>query len=180
MPQPLESVVDEDVSGDGSHGGMTFAFDDDDLMEATSFFPPENEQQRLSYIEDIFEGSGDRVTSWKSVPSSVHKIEVNGAENRLLHSMKSIIQPVMTASYRLILKPTGSIIPADFAGIYANRDWYLMLLDYVNARIEDPNQHTTPLEIFEMHRVWMLQSIYGTTAKNYSTMVRNGLLRLDA
>jgi hypothetical protein len=27
---------------------------------------------------------------------------------------------------------------ADFASIYISRDWYLLLLDYVNCRIEDP------------------------------------------
>jgi hypothetical protein len=33
MPVTTESVIDEDVSGDGSFEGLAFAFDNDDSME---------------------------------------------------------------------------------------------------------------------------------------------------
>jgi hypothetical protein len=56
--------------------------------------------------------------------------------------------------------------PEDFASVYLNRDWYLLVLDYINSRIENPDEKTSPKEIFDMHRLWMLQCIYGTTAKN--------------
>jgi hypothetical protein len=56
--------------------------------------------------------------------------------------------------------------PADFASIYLNTDWYLLVLHYINSRNDNPDEKTTPKEIFEMHRLWMLQCINGETAMN--------------
>jgi hypothetical protein len=52
----VESVVDIDVTCDVSNEG-TFAFDDDKPVEGDSFTSPENDQERLVYMEDVFGSS---------------------------------------------------------------------------------------------------------------------------
>jgi hypothetical protein len=156
MPETTDaSVVDLDVTGDGTPEGMTSAFHEDD-----------NEESRLAYIEDVLDGSSDRVTPWKSSSFFCCRIDVNGAENRLLDSMKRCIHPTLTVCSRLVQKPIETLRPADFASIFLNRDWFILLYDSINSRIEDPGKQSTIEEIFEMQRVWLLQCIYNTTAKN--------------
>jgi hypothetical protein len=58
-----ESVVDVDVSGDGSIEGLTFAFDDDEPTDGASVMPPENDQDRLAYIEDVFNEKAHQTSS---------------------------------------------------------------------------------------------------------------------
>lgn len=140
---------------------LASTFDDDE--------PSDNDPDQEAYIEDVFAGSSDRVTTWKSLPPSVGRIEINGAENRLLQTMKSVVDPILSASSRIVQKSSDTMTPTDFASIYADRDWYLLLYDYVNSRIDNQENKTTPAEIFEMTRVWMLQCFYGTTAKNLFT-----------
>jgi hypothetical protein len=131
MPGEPESIIDLDVSGDASHEGLTSAIDDDAPMDGATFMSFGNDENRLAYIEDVFAGSSEKVTPWKSQSSIVSNIELNGAESRLLGSMKEIIEPILSASFRLVEIPVDAMKPSDFASIYANRDWYLMLLDYV-------------------------------------------------
>jgi hypothetical protein len=164
MPVTTDAVVDEDVSGDCYHEGLTYVFDDVDPTELNFLTHSENDQDRLEYIEDVFEGTSDRVTPWKSLPSFSGSIIVNGAENRLLESMKRCIQPCVQSAANLIHKPVESLTGADFASIYLNRDWYFLLLDYFNDRMDNLDDRAIPKEIFEMQRVWMLQCLYGTTA----------------
>jgi hypothetical protein len=64
----VESVLDSDVTGDVSNEGLTFAFDDDEPVEGDSFTPPEDDQERLAYMEDVFDGSTDIVSPWKRLP----------------------------------------------------------------------------------------------------------------
>jgi hypothetical protein len=101
MPVTTDAVVVEDVSGDCFHEGLTYVFDDVDPTELNFLTHFENNQDRLDYIEDVFEGSSDRVTPWKSLPSFSGSINVNGAENRLLESMKRCIQPCMQSAASL-------------------------------------------------------------------------------
>lgn len=44
-----------------------------------------------------------------------------------------------------------------------------MMLDYINARIEDPTKHAKLKEVHEMQRVWLLQCIFRETARNLFT-----------
>jgi hypothetical protein len=164
MPPPTESVVDEDVSGDDFHGGTTLAFGADDPVDGSPFTLSDSD--RLAYMEDVFEASTDNVSVWKSVPYFPGRIETNGADNRMLQTMKSSVHPVLMKSCQLVNKQLPSMKPADFVSIFLNRDWYLMLLDYVNSRIDFQDQKATPQEILEVQRVWILQCIYSTTAKN--------------
>jgi hypothetical protein len=60
-----ESMADIDVAGEGSYEGLTFAFDDDWPMKGASSFPYETDQERLEYIEDVFDGSSNTVSRWK-------------------------------------------------------------------------------------------------------------------
>jgi hypothetical protein len=168
MPGPSEELfVDLDVSGDDIPEGLTFAFQDDDfVVEGESLPPSQDDEDRSAYIEDVFQGSTDTVTPWKSTPLFCTRIDVNGAESRLLDSMKRSIEPTMTTCSRLSAKPIESFNPSVFASIYLNRDWYILLFDHINFRIEDPEQKSTMPEILEMQRVWMLQCIYNTTARN--------------
>jgi hypothetical protein len=117
----------------------------------------------------VFEGSSDTVSRWKSLPSFFVRLDVNGAESRMLQSMKQVIQPILTASSRLVQKPHDELNPVDFASIYLNRHWYLLLLDYINSRIEDADKKATIPEVLELQRVWTLQCIYATTAKKLFT-----------
>jgi hypothetical protein len=48
--------------------------------------------------------------------------------------------------------------------MYLNRDWYFILFDYINDRIDNTSDKATVMEIFEMQRVWLLQCFYQTTA----------------
>jgi hypothetical protein len=94
-----ESFWDE--SGDGSNEGLTFAFDDDEPTEGASFMPPENDKDRLAYREDVFESSPISVVEFAILHG---RIEINGAEIRLLDSMKRLIKPVLASSSRLVQK----------------------------------------------------------------------------
>jgi hypothetical protein len=105
MLATTEVVVDEDVTCDGYYEGLTYVFDDVDPMEDNFFMLSENGQERLAHIEEVFEGSSDRVTPWKILSVLFGSINVNGAENRLLNSMKRFIQPCMESAARLIQKP---------------------------------------------------------------------------
>jgi hypothetical protein len=115
--QGVESVVDVDVSGDGSFEGLAFDFDDDEPLEGASFIPTNNDQYRLTIYPKIFESSIDSVSPWKSVPSSTGRMDVNGAESWLLNTMKIIINPVLTSSSRLVHKNLDSTTPSDFASM---------------------------------------------------------------
>jgi hypothetical protein len=68
MPVTAEVVVDEDVSGDCYHEFSPTSSTTSTLWSLTfPCFP--NDQDRLAYIEDVFEGSSDGVTHWKNVSS---------------------------------------------------------------------------------------------------------------
>jgi hypothetical protein len=121
------------------------------------------------YVQDVFEGSDDTVTRWMSEQVTASCIEINGAESHLLDGMKQMIHPSLTACSQLGQKPLEPMKEADFALIYLNRDWYLMMLDYINARIENPAKHATLKEVHEMQRVWLLQCIFRETARNLFT-----------
>jgi hypothetical protein len=88
--------------------------------------------------------------------------------------MKEIIDPIISASSRLVEIPVDAMKPSDFASIYANRDWYLMLLDYVKSRIQIPAEKTAPKEIFETTRVWILQCFMVRRPRVYSPTHPNG------
>jgi hypothetical protein len=77
---------------------------------------------------------------------------------------------------------TELLQPADFAAISLNRDWYLLLLDYLNSRIEDPADKATPQEVLEIQSVWMLQCFYSTTATKlpHLRISRNGTHHFEA
>jgi hypothetical protein len=149
-----ETLADTAVAGDGSYDCPTFALDDDGPMEGASSFPYATDQERLEYMEDVFDGSNDTVSCWRSLPSSAVKLDTNGAEGRMLDLMKRIVNPVLMSFSRLVQKDLDATTPADFASIYLTRDWYLLLLDYINSRIQDPVEHATTKEILEMQRVW--------------------------
>jgi hypothetical protein len=161
-----ESFAYIDVSADGSYEDFTVAFEDDDFGDEYPFMPSETDQDRLTCLQDVFEGSNDIVTAWKSSSSFCQRIENNGAENRLFHSIKANIAPILNISSQLAHQPLHAKTPAHFASIYLNRDWYLLMMDYVNDRIENLENKATPQDILEMQRVWILQCIYSTTAKN--------------
>jgi hypothetical protein len=154
-----ETLADTDVAGDGSYDGLTFAFDDDGPMEGASSFPYATDQERLEYMEDVFDGSNDTVSRWRRLPSSAVKLDTNGAEGRMLDLMKRIVNPVLMSFSRLVQKDIDAMTLADFTSIYLSRDWYLLLLDYINSRIQDMVEHATTKEILEMQRVWTLQCI---------------------
>jgi hypothetical protein len=118
------------------------------LLRITFSMLYESDQHRLEYIEDVFEGSSERVTSWKSLSAFSGRININAAENRLLDSMKRCIQPCMQSAAHLVQKPVESLKEADFASVYLNRDWYFLLLDYINGRIESEDEYATPQEFF--------------------------------
>lgn len=122
MPPPTESVVDADVSGDDFHGGTTLAFGADDPVDGSPFTLSDSD--RLAYMEDVFEASTDNVSVWKSVPYFPGRIETNGADNRMLQTMKSSVHPVLMKSCQLVNKQLPSMKPADFVSIFLNRDWY--------------------------------------------------------
>ena len=124
----------------------------------------EHDQDRRTYIEDVFDGSTDKVTPWKSLSSFSGTINLNAADNRLLDSMKRVLTPCLRSASHLVQKPVESLTAADFASVYLNRDWYLS--DYINDRIGNTDEPVTAMEIFQMQRVWMLQCVYGTTASN--------------
>jgi hypothetical protein len=77
-----ESFADIDVTADGSYEGCTVAFEDYDFGDECPFMPTETDQDRLTYLQDVFEGSNDIVTAWKSSSSFCQRIDNNGAENR--------------------------------------------------------------------------------------------------
>jgi hypothetical protein len=161
-----ESFADTDVSADGSYEGFTVAFEDDYLGDEYPIMPSETDQDRLTYLQDVFEGSNDIVTAWKSSSSFCQRIDNNGAENRLFHSIKANIAPILNISSQLVHQPLHAMTPAHFASIYLNRDWNLLMMDYVNDRIENLENKATPQDILEMQRVWILQCIYSTATKN--------------
>lgn len=109
-----ETICDDDVAGDSAEG-LTFAFQDDGLMEGESslFSQSESDEQRRVYIQDIFEGSDDIVTRWMSEQVTAGCIEINGGESRLLDGMKRVINPTLTACSRLVQKPLESMTEAD-------------------------------------------------------------------
>jgi hypothetical protein len=78
--------------------------------------------------------------------------------------MRRAIKPCMQSAAQVVEKPIELLKPADFAAIYLNTNWYLILLEYINTRIDNVDDKATMHEIFEMQRVWMLQCYYRTTA----------------
>jgi hypothetical protein len=63
--------------------------------------PSERDQDRLTYLQDVFEGSNDIVTARKCSSSFCQRIDSNGAENRLFHSIKANIAPILNISSQL-------------------------------------------------------------------------------
>jgi hypothetical protein len=66
-----ESAVDMDVTGDGCNGCFTSFFDEDD-------------QDMLQYIEDAFDDANNRVFAWKDVQNFCTRVDINGADCRML------------------------------------------------------------------------------------------------
>jgi hypothetical protein len=158
-----ESLLDADFLVQATDG-LTCAFEDDDGQEFNPNFFNENDtnEQRSSYLEQFTDVS---VTKWKHEKDAATRIELNGAEETLFLGMKASIEPTLAVCQRLLGKSLVEITPSHFLGVFLNRDWYLMIQDYINFRVEDPKDRPTINEIHEMQRIWVLQCIYEVTAK---------------
>jgi len=164
------NLIDDDVLLD-SQQGLFCAFNDngDEDFDPNLYNEMENDEQRKQYIEDSFSDT-DSVTKWKHIKATAVRVELNGAENRLLEGMKASIAPVMTTCERIVGKQAQDMLQADFVSIYLNRDWYLLMEEYINARVTEPNMNRATInEIHEMMRVWILQCCYQVTAKTLYT-----------
>ena len=62
MPVPTESVIDEDVYGDGTMAGLTNAFDSEQGVEDDFSLMYDFDQDRLAYIVNC------------QVPLSIHRL----------------------------------------------------------------------------------------------------------
>ena len=159
-----DALIDSDLINECNEG-LIPAFDDEDGddFDTELFAEVENDVQRRLYLEDTFEGNS--ATKWKHSKEHATRIEVNGAEKDLLAGIKSAIAPTLAICERVCGGKIPDLHAADFLLLYLNRDWYLMIQDYINFRIDEAGQRPTIQEIFEMQRVWLLQSIYQVTAK---------------
>jgi hypothetical protein len=82
MPETAAApAVDMDVTGDGYNDCFTSFFDEDG-------------QDMLQYIEDAFEDANDRVSAWKDVQNFCTRVDINGADCRMLDSMKMNVKRI--------------------------------------------------------------------------------------
>jgi hypothetical protein len=155
MPVTPNFLIDEDVTGEGSMEGLTFSFQNEDQLGVELLH---------DYVEDVFEASSDKVSNWTTMAPTFCTITLNGAEKRLFDSMRRIIQPVLSTAAKLTDKCFQEMKIPDLALIYFNANWYMIMFNYINSRIQDTTKKATPNEIFELHRVWILQCVYRVTA----------------
>ena len=159
-----DSLIDQDLV-DESNEGLTNAFQDynDDDFDLDLFQENDDDDQRRVYVSDAFQGTS--ATKWRHERENAKRIDFNGAEKDLLIGMKAVVNPTLATCERLTGKPQDQMNAADFAAIYLNRNWYLLMQDYINFRIDVVEERASIKEIFCMLRVWLLQSIFQVTAK---------------
>lgn len=90
-------------------------------------------------------------------------MEVDYVERYMLGKAKSLVKPTLQRCESIMKSSWETSNVDDFASIYLNRNWYILLQDYINERCQGSEQAVQFWEILEMMKVWILQFFYGTT-----------------
>lgn len=119
---------------------------------------------RRAYVE---EGYGSfATTKWKQEKNTfVTRVELNGASNDLLQSVKTTIHPTLLQCHNLSGVAVGTPMKrGDFARIWFDWDTFQIMQDYIYQRLPDKKEAASIYEIREIFRVWILMFVYHTTS----------------
>ena len=58
---------------------------------------------------------------------------------RIVEAKKASNAPVLTTQEWMVGKQGQDMTQASVVNIYLNREWYLLIKEYINARITEPN-----------------------------------------
>ena len=121
----------------------------------------EDDSGRYEYINDVFEGSA-RI-KWKYDVANCLSVTIDEVDREMLTMAKSVVAS-STAKCESLCGRREDLKAHHTAGIFLNRDFYLMLKDAINAGLDRQEDWATVSEVHEMIRVWLLQMIYQTTS----------------
>ncbi len=118
------SLIDDDLVNE-SNKGLTNAFQDYNGDD----FDLDYSKKMMTMINAGYTS----VMHFKEVPQHEQEnakcIDFNGAEKDLLIGMKAVVNPTLATCEQLTGKPWDRMNAADFAAIYLNRKWYLLMQD---------------------------------------------------
>ena len=121
-----------------------------------------SEEERQEYLAEAF--ASTEKTKWRYSKTSCTRMEVDYVERYMLGKAKSLVKPTLQRCESIMKSSWETSNVDDFASIYLNRNWYILLQDYINERCQGSEQAVQFWEILEMMKVWILQFFYGTTA----------------
>ena len=81
----------------------------------------------------------------------------------LLNNLVKVAPKIVAVCKNKIRKDPTVASPADFVNIFLNRDFYILIQDYLKERMTSTDIPTFS-EIKELIRVWILQFVWGTTS----------------
>ena len=117
------------------------------------------------YCYDPFEeiDASSTVTSWKDIKCVCSRVEFDGVSKDLLKNVKSVVPKVLSVCQNKIRENVYEASPSSFLNLFLNRDFYIVMQDYLKDRMEfNTLTNDTPTfdEILEMVRVWILQFVF--------------------
>jgi hypothetical protein len=83
----------------------------------------------------------------------------------MLSKEKTLLTPTLERCESIMKRPWDVATLDDYVSIFINRNWYIMIQDYINERAESSEKLVEFWEILDMMKMWILQFYYGTTSK---------------
>ena len=131
----LEDAINDDTNGEEREKYTKDAF-------------ASREKNKLSYSKEIF-----------------CRVEVYYVDTYMLGKAEFLVKPTLELSESITRKPLKTSNVEYFAPIYLNRNWYILVQEYINYHF-DPSEGAAVKnwEIIYMMKIWILQFYYGTTS----------------
>ena len=104
-------------------------------------------------------------TKWSYSREKFCRVEVNYVDTYMLEKAKSFVKPTLGLSEIIMRKTWKTSNIENFALIYLNRNWYILVQDYINERFNPSKGAVVEFwEIMDIMKIWILQFYYGTTS----------------
>ena len=83
----------------------------------------------------------------------------------MLGKTKSLVKPTLELSKSIMRQPWKTWNVDNFALIYLNRNWHIVVQDDINERFNPSESAAVEFwEIMDMMKIWILQFYYSTTS----------------
>ena len=76
------------------------------------------------------------ITKWLHLKGNCFRVSVNYVDTYIMGKAKSLVKPKLELSEIIRRQPWKTSNVDDFALIYLNRNWYILVQDYINERFD--------------------------------------------